>query len=145
MNCASRRRPRPRPAARPPPGPAARGRGRHGGVSRGQRRADRAGLIGSGPVEMAEIEVERQGESGRPVVVNPPPSVVEDKPESGVMTLVDHLVELRRRIFIGVLALVIGSVIGFVISDRVLEILRAPIGDQKLIYLELGGAFALRP
>ena len=34
------------------------------------------------------------------------------------MTLVDHLVELRRRIFIGVLALVIGSIIGFVISDR---------------------------
>ncbi|KRT61337.1 MAG: Sec-independent protein translocase subunit TatC, sec-independent protein translocase protein TatC [Chloroflexi bacterium CSP1-4] len=93
---------------------------------------------------MAEIEVERQAESGLPVVVNPPPSVVEDKPESGVMTLVDHLVELRRRIFIGVLALVIGSVIGFVISDRVLEILRAPIGDQKLIYLELGGAFAIR-
>src|SRR3972149_1365883 len=81
----------------------------------------------------------------RPVAVTPPPAVVEDKPESGVMTLVDPLVELRRRIFIGVLALVIGSVIGFVISDRVLEILRAPIGDQKLIYLELGGAVAIPP
>ncbi len=93
---------------------------------------------------MAEIEVDRQAESGLPVVVNPPPSVAEDKAESGVMTLVDHLVELRRRLFIGILALVIGSIIGFVISDRVLEILRAPIGDHKLIYLELGGAFAIR-
>src|SRR3990170_7716426 len=138
MNCASRRsrmclprprRPLPRPPRRSQPRPA---------TSR-PRRPDRVR-----PVEMAEIEVDRQTESGLAVVVNPPPSVEEDKAESGVMTLVDHLVELRRRIFIGVLALVIGSVIGFVISDRVMEILRAPIGDQKLIYLELGGAFAIR-
>lgn len=78
---------------------------------------------------MAEIEVGREAEPGL---------------ESAEMTLVGHLVELRRRVALSILALVVASVIGFVLSERVLEILRAPIGDQKLIYLELGGAFAIR-
>ncbi|MFI5254218.1 MAG: twin-arginine translocase subunit TatC [Candidatus Limnocylindrales bacterium] len=61
-----------------------------------------------------------------------------------VMSLVDHLSELRRRLAITVLALIIGTVVGFLVSDRLLDILRAPIGDQTLIYLSLGGAFSIR-
>src|SRR5258706_12946073 len=61
-----------------------------------------------------------------------------------VMTLVDHLAELRRRIAISVGALVVGTVVGFLLSEKLLDILRAPIGNQVLIYLALGGAFAIR-
>ena len=59
------------------------------------------------------------------------------------MTLVEHLSELRRRIVIAVVAIVIGSAIGFYFSPQVIEILRAPIGDT-LFFTSLGGAFFVR-
>jgi sec-independent protein translocase protein TatC len=91
---------------------------------------------------MSGVEMGREGEPGtrREAAQVPAPGTEH----GAVMTLVDHLAELRRRIAISVLALVIGTVIGFVLSDRLLEILRAPIGQQKLIYLALGGAFSIR-
>jgi len=79
---------------------------------------------------MADVQIGRAADVGTP--------------QGAVMTLIDHLGELRRRIAISVLALVIGTVVGFVLSDRLIEILRAPIGNQTLIYLDLGGAFAIR-
>jgi len=60
------------------------------------------------------------------------------------MSLVDHLSELRRRIAIAAVALVIGTAIGFVLSEQLITLLTAPIGGQRLIYLELGGAFTVR-
>jgi sec-independent protein translocase protein TatC len=45
----------------------------------------------------------------------------------GEMTLVDHLVELRNRIFIAVLSLIPGTVIGFVFSGDIIHVLRAPL------------------
>jgi sec-independent protein translocase protein TatC len=91
---------------------------------------------------MAGVEIGRQGEPGPAGDLAPIPSARAE--HGAVMTLVDHLSELRRRIAVSVLALIIGTVIGFVLSDRLLDILREPIGGQKLIYLALGGAFAIR-
>jgi sec-independent protein translocase protein TatC len=91
---------------------------------------------------MAGVEIGREGEPGRRRESVPVPPTA---PEHGtVMTLVDHLSELRRRIAVSALALVGGTVVGFILSDRLLDILREPIGGQKLIYLALGGAFAIR-
>ena len=90
---------------------------------------------------MAGAEMGRAGEPTTRGEVAPPATPTE---HGAVMTLVDHLAELRRRIAISLLALVIGSIAGFVFSDRLLDLLRAPIGDQKLIYLALGGAFSIR-
>jgi len=67
--------------------------------------------------------------------------------EEKVMTLVDHLSELRRRIFICVGAVVAGSVIGFIFVGRIIAILRQPLGvgldglPRKLIFLSPGEAF----
>ena len=41
------------------------------------------------------------------------------------MTLVDHLSELRRRIFICIAAIVAGSAVGFYFSGQLVSILRA--------------------
>jgi sec-independent protein translocase protein TatC len=52
-----------------------------------------------------------------------------------VLTLVDHLVELRNRVFISVLALLPGTVLGFVFSGEIIHILKAPLpmGGQAFV------------
>ena len=86
---------------------------------------------------MTDIELGRGGE--------PAPLVTESPDKDGsVMTLVDHLGELRRRIAVGAAALIVGTAIGFLFSEQLISVLTAPIGGQQLIYLELGGAFTVR-
>jgi sec-independent protein translocase protein TatC len=48
---------------------------------------------------------------------------------SGEMTLLDHLRELRSRLFKGALAIVAGSVVGYLLSGRVRTLLQAPYCD----------------
>ncbi|MFT4051018.1 MAG: twin-arginine translocase subunit TatC [Microbacterium sp.] len=68
----------------------------------------------------------------------------------GTMPLADHLREARTRSFRAAAALVIGIVIGYVVSDQILEILRAPIEqlaasrDASLNYDSITGAFDLK-
>jgi len=60
-----------------------------------------------------------------------------------VMTLVEHLSELRKRIFIAILAVVIGTVVGFFVAPTIIGILAAPIA-QPLRFTSPGGAFFLQ-
>ncbi len=67
----------------------------------------------------------------------PAPAVAE-------MTLVEHLVELRNRLFKSVLAVLAGAVVGYVIADPVIAILAAPIpGGRPLYFTGLGDAFMI--
>jgi sec-independent protein translocase protein TatC len=61
------------------------------------------------------------------------------------MTLVEHLSELRRRIFISLAAVVVAGVIGFILTPDVIRILKAQ-GNlvQPLIFTSPGGAFFLQ-
>jgi sec-independent protein translocase protein TatC len=43
------------------------------------------------------------------------------------LSLVDHLVELRNRVFISLLALLPGTVLGFIFSGEIIHILKAPL------------------
>lgn len=45
------------------------------------------------------------------------------------MTLVEHLTELRRRLFISVVAIVIGAIAAFIVYDRILSFLLDPYCD----------------
>ena len=70
----------------------------------------------------------------------PPPAEV-------VMTLVDHLSELRRRIFICIAAIVAGSAVGFYFSGQLVSILKSPLppglnGEERALnFLAPGEAF----
>ena len=66
--------------------------------------------------------------------------------DEGVMSLVDHLAELRHRLFICIIAIVVGAAIGWILSDQIITLLAQPApqpsGDTtKLQFLTVSGAF----
>lgn len=69
----------------------------------------------------------------RPVGANQP---TKDKP-----TVLEHLQELRVRLFAVAVVLLAGAMLGYAIHDRLVGILLAPLDGQKLIYLTPGGGF----
>jgi sec-independent protein translocase protein TatC len=66
-----------------------------------------------------------------------------DVPESGVMSLVDHLAELRRRVAISLLAVAIGGVLGFYFASDIIKLMLQPLPDHKVVFLTLSGGFLL--
>src|SRR5947207_15982957 len=69
------------------------------------------------------------------------PATVGD--EATVMSLVDHLGELRSRLVKAILAVVVFSAIGFWRASAITDLLRTPIGDRQLVSLSAGGPFFL--
>ena len=77
-----------------------------------------------------------------PTVLPSPPARTAD---GGVMPLVDHLAELRNRIIWAAIAVAIGAVVGYVLSEEAIKVLRAPLPTtQPLIYTSIGDPFAIR-
>ena len=75
-----------------------------------------------------------------------PPPVVAPGDDS-VMSLVDHLGELRTRLFRSILAVAVGAILGFAVSDQAITILKSAIPDpdnQPLFFTGLGDAFVIK-
>lgn len=51
------------------------------------------------------------------------------KNSEGRMTLAEHLLELRKRLFIAAIAIVVGMVLGFIASNFVIDLMSAPIRE----------------
>jgi sec-independent protein translocase protein TatC len=67
------------------------------------------------------------------------------KPPPGEMSLGGHLIELRNRVFISVGALLPGTIVGFILGDQIIHVLKAPLPtDKPLIALGLTEPFMIK-
>ncbi|HEY6057331.1 MAG TPA: twin-arginine translocase subunit TatC [Candidatus Limnocylindrales bacterium] len=80
----------------------------------------------------------RQQTPGTPA--SPPTTPGDEK----VMTLVDHLSELRTRVFKCLLTVAAGTVVGFVGAPTLLKLLRQPLGDRTIYFTSPGEAFFIQ-
>ncbi len=66
--------------------------------------------------------------------------------DATAMSLIEHLEELRRRLIIIVIAIVLAAIAGFVLSKPVLDLLRQPLpaGYEDVYFTTVGGAFGVR-
>nr|WP_240183721.1 twin-arginine translocase subunit TatC [Leifsonia aquatica] len=79
-------------------------------------------------------------------------STKRGKNREGRMSLAEHFVELRKRLFRSAIALLVGAVIGWFLADFVMDALRGPITqiaeqqgrDATLNYDSITGAFDLK-
>ena len=60
------------------------------------------------------------------------------------MSLIDHLSELRWRLFVMIAAVSVFSLVAFTRAERLLEILKAPLGNKPLFFTGLGDAFVIQ-
>ena len=64
-----------------------------------------------------------------------------DAVQSTQQTLIDHLHELRTRLFWIILALVVAASAGYFIQNQIMDVLMKPLGGQRLVYLTPIGGF----
>lgn len=62
------------------------------------------------------------------------------------MSLLEHLEELRKRLIVVIVAVVLAAAVGFVVSGPILTLLRGPLPAQyeTLYFTTVGGAFGVR-
>ncbi len=96
---------------------------------------------------MAEIEA--GGEDTAPARVtdpappSPSPASASPAPAPGEMSLVGHLVELRNRLVKSVIAIALGSVVGFIFWEQIRNVLLDPLPTKTVQVLGPGDAFAI--
>lgn len=88
----------------------------------------------AGPASPASAALtgETLGPSADPPVADP-----------SVMSLVDHLSELRRRLAICILAVLVFAAVGFWFAPQIIAILLSPLPGGKVVFLTLSGGFLL--
>jgi len=91
---------------------------------------------------MADADALR--DPGVPVPVSPDPAPPAAAPDGAVMSLVDHLGELRTRLFRCILAVAVASVVGFILAPTVRNALVSLLPTGKVQVLGPGDAFMIQ-
>ena len=73
----------------------------------------------------------------------PQPPRDGDGTDGSVMSLVDHLAELRRRVAVSLVAIVVGGVIGFYFAPQIIKLMLDPLPNHRVVFLTLSGGFLL--
>jgi sec-independent protein translocase protein TatC len=73
---------------------------------------------------------------------SPPPATAPG--DESVMSLVGHLGELRTRLFRSIIAVAIGSTLGFYFATDIRQFLQAPLNGVELQVLGVGDAFVIQ-
>lgn len=68
----------------------------------------------------------------RIVGINEPEQPEEEEEQGATMSLVDHLEELRRRIIISAVAIVLFSIVAFIFREQILRLLTLPLPTSAL-------------
>jgi sec-independent protein translocase protein TatC len=63
--------------------------------------------------------------------------------ETSVMSLVDHLSELRRRLAISIAAVLVFGAVGFILAPHIIQLLLEPLPNNRVVFLTLSGGFLL--
>src|SRR5688572_4805006 len=70
-----------------------------------------------------------------PITVNPA------SPSQTLPTFLEHIYELRRRLFWVVATVLVGSAVAYSFVGTIIDVLTLPLGDQRLYYLTPVGGF----
>ncbi len=62
--------------------------------------------------------------------------------QTNELTFLEHIYELRSRLFWVVLTLIIASAVGYQIKDLLISVIMAPLKGEQLVYLTPGGGFS---
>jgi sec-independent protein translocase protein TatC len=92
---------------------------------------------------MADADLTRDGAGSLLPAPQPgaPAPAAASPADDTVMPLFDHLAELRRRLGIALVAVALGTAVGFIFSQRIIEVLKAPYGNAPLLLLAPGEGF----
>lgn len=93
---------------------------------------------------MADADALRDAAASGLSLPSEPPTPSPAPPDGSVMSLVDHLGELRDRLFRAIIAIVAGSVVGFYFARDIRNFLLIPLPNGVAQVLGPGDAFAIQ-
>lgn len=107
--------------------------------------ADPASDPAAAPPSDSDLALVAVAEPASGSAIEPPTEPPAGGEGGSVMSLVDHLAELRNRIIWSILAVGVGAIVGFAFGEPIIAFLRSPLPiETPLVFTSIGDPFAIR-